>query len=304
MKRLVFAFILTMSVTALAANKSTTLQPYTLAGIQQGDIKAVQLQVSELLVASGFTVVGSYSPMQTNTLSVTCFTHPSLLANAKKAGGLLGLSATLRIGLHRTEQGIEVAYTTPAYWGNAYFRKAYTAVESDYSAIDKRLRESLSKLDKTIFKPYGSKKGLSAKQLKKYHYMMAMPYFDDVVVLAKKTPYAEAVKRIEARTKDNPNASLVYAVKFPEQNMALFGIALNGKNGEQKFLPKIDMATPRHTPFLPYEILVQKDRTVMLHGKYRIALSFPDLTMGTFMKIMSTPDDIADDLRKLVETNK
>jgi hypothetical protein len=134
--------------------------------------------------------------------------------------------------------------------------------------------------------------------------MIAMPYFDDVVVLAKKTSYAEAVKRIEARTKDNPSASLVYSVKFPEQNMALFGIALNGKNGEQKFLPKIDMASPRHTPFLPYEVLVEEHRTVMLHGKYRIALSFPDLTMGTFMKIMSTPDDIADDMRKLVESSK
>ena len=30
----------------------------------------------------------------------------------------------------------------------------------------------------------------------------------------------------------------------------------------------------------------------MLHGKFRIAQSFPDLTMGTFMKISGAPDGI------------
>ena len=37
----------------------------------------------------------------------------------------------------------------------------------------------------------------------------------------------------------------------------------------------------------------------MLHGKYRIALNWPELTMGTFMKIMSTPGDIEDTLEGL-----
>ena len=30
----------------------------------------------------------------------------------------------------------------------------------------------------------------------------------------------------------------------------------------------------------------------MLHGRFRIALSFPDLRMGTFANIMSTPGEI------------
>jgi len=32
----------------------------------------------------------------------------------------------------------------------------------------------------------------------------------------------------------------------------------------------------------------------MLHGKYRIAIYWPEMTMGTFMKISSTPGDIED----------
>jgi hypothetical protein len=128
-----------------------------------------------------------------------------------------------------------------------------------------------------------------------------VPHFDDVVTLARKSDYAELVKRIEARAADSEDAGIVYAVKFDDQKMALYGIALTGEKGEKKFLPKIDFAEPLAIPFLPYELLVLEDRAVMLHGKYRIALSFPDLSMGTFMKIVSTPGDIADTMRSLVK---
>lgn len=37
---------------------------------------------------------------------------------------------------------------------------------------------------------------------------------------------------------------------------------------------------------------MQGNKATMLHGKYRIALHWPELTMGTFMKIMSTPKSI------------
>ena len=66
-------------------------------------------------------------------------------------------------------------------------------------------------------------------------------------------------------------------------------------------MPIIDIGTPKHTAFLPYEVLVVGKKVHMLHGRYRIALSFPDLTMGTFSKIMSTPGDIEELLEQLVK---
>ena len=66
-------------------------------------------------------------------------------------------------------------------------------------------------------------------------------------------------------------------------------------------MPKIDLASPKHTAFLPYELLVDDNEAHMLHGRFRIALSFPDLTMGTFTKIMSMPGDIEDLLKQLAE---
>ena len=62
------------------------------------------------------------------------------------------------------------------------------------------------------------------------------------------------------------------------------------------FLPKIGEA---HVAALPYEIILQGTKATMLHGKYRIALHWPELTMGTFMKIMSTPGDIEDTLEAI-----
>lgn len=39
----------------------------------------------------------------------------------------------------------------------------------------------------------------------------------------------------------------------------------------------------------------------MLHGKYCLVLYRPELTMGTFMKIMSTPSDAEDFMEALTK---
>ena len=66
-------------------------------------------------------------------------------------------------------------------------------------------------------------------------------------------------------------------------------------------MPIIDIAQQKHVSFLPYELLVVGKKVRMLHGRFRIELSFPDLTMGTFTKIMSTPGEIEDLLSLLTK---
>jgi hypothetical protein len=90
-------------------------------------------------------------------------------------------------------------------------------------------------------------------------------------------------------------------VTIPGKDLKLYGFALSGEDGETKFLPKIDISNPKHTAFLPYEMLIVGNEVHMLHGRFRIALSFPDLTMGTFTKIMSTPPTIKKMLAQLVK---
>ena len=91
----------------------------------------------------------------------------------------------------------------------------------------------------------------------------------------------------------------MYKKGLSSKKVMLYGVGLSGSNGEASFMPTIDISNPKHTAFLPYELLVYDDQVYMLHGRFRIALSFPDLTMGTFMKIVSTPGDIEEMLKKL-----
>ena len=73
------------------------------------------------------------------------------------------------------------------------------------------------------------------------------------------------------------------------------------ENGEAFFLPVIGQD---HVANMPYEIILQDTEATMLAGKYRIALFWPELTMSTFMKIMSTPGDIEDTMEGLCETEE
>jgi len=75
----------------------------------------------------------------------------------------------------------------------------------------------------------------------------------------------------------------------------------NKENGEAHFLPIIG---ENHVANMPYEIILQDTEATMLAGKYRIALFWPELTMGTFMKIMSTPGDIEDTMEGLCEVEE
>ncbi|NDV61645.1 hypothetical protein G0Q06_04200 [Puniceicoccales bacterium CK1056] len=271
-----------------------TLKPYIMAGEEQGTLSEVQLSVTGKLAVSGFEVLNSYSPADDPSLSVICVTHADLKQLAAEKGGLTGFAMVLRVGLEATDTGISVSYMNPVYWGAAYLRSDYESVESVYTDLQAKFEATFSDLSTVIGEPFGSKKGLKDRKLKKYHYMMAMPYFDDVNVLSEGVPYEQSIAAIEANAASgNADAVIVYKIELPGMKMALYGTGITGEKGEATFLPKIDFNEPRHAAFLPYEMLVLDNRVVSLHGKYRIALSFPDLKMGTFMKIMSTPGDIA-----------
>jgi hypothetical protein len=134
-----------------------------------------------------------------------------------------------------------------------------------------------------------------ADKLAEYHYKIMMPYFTDPVTLGEYTSFEEGVRTIESNLKQKKgNTVKVYSLVYPEKKIAVFGVGLRDtEEGESHFLPKIGVD---HAAAMPYEIILQNKKATMLHGKYRIALHWPDLSMGTFMKIMSTPGDIEDAL--------
>lgn len=290
------------SVGILFQANAQELNPYILGASSSKSVTELKSIVSDALSGNGLKVVGSYMPASDKNRMVIIVSHSELTKAVQAVGGLTGFAATLRVGITREGTVTNVSYTNPVYWGNAYFRDDFSKVKSNYDAVIKAFDSAMKSLDGYKGSSFGSKKGVEAEDLHKYHYMMGMPYFDDTEELKEFDSYKSAVVKIDANLKKGvPNAKLVYKVSIPGKDLTVYGIALSGENGEGKFLPKIDISTPQHTAFLPYEILVMGDEVHMLHGRFRIAVSFPDLSMGTFTKIMSTPGDIEDMMELIVE---
>ncbi|NNF33924.1 MAG: hypothetical protein HKN68_07435 [Saprospiraceae bacterium] len=285
------AFILLISMGMDAQN----LKPYTIGAIGQGSVEEVAELVKKELKSADFEVLGSYKPINHEGRRIIAFTSYELKSAVEQVGGLTGFALAWRVAVTDEENGVIVSYNTPKYWGNAYFTKSYKKVKDLYGVYAKKIETALAKVGGEGGVEYGSKKGLEEARLQRYRYKVLMPQFDDTQVLAKFDSYEEAVNTIDQNLKNGiANLTEVYSVTLPDKKVKLYGIGLSGENGEGKFMPKIDISTPKHTAFLPYEILVVDNKVHMLHGRFRIALSFPDLSMGTFMKIMSTPGDIKD----------
>ena len=296
-----FGFILTLlfSINLVSAQN---LKPYILGFETTESVSAIKEEVKTNLEDNGVKVVGQYQPANDNNRWILVITSTELQNAVKTVGGLTGFAAALRVGITREGDKTKVSYTNPVYWGNAYFRGDFEKVASNYTTLANNIKAAMSASGTFLGTEFGSAKGMTAAKLQGYHYMFGMPYFDDTVELKKFDSHQAALDKIEASIKTGvSNLKMVYKVKIPGKNLTLYGFALSGKDGESKFLPIIDIGDPKHTAFLPYELLVMDNEVLMLHGRFRIALSFPDLTMGTFTKIMSTPGNIEDMLKQLVK---
>lgn len=278
------------------------LRPYVLALETTENISELKDKLSLNLQQNGIEVVGQYQPANDPNRWIFIFTSPELKSAVKEVGQLTGFAASLRLAITRENGKTLVSYTNPVYWGNAYFRNDFPKVSARYTKLSSKLESAMEATGSFKNLAFGSEKGLSEQKLRKYHYMFAMPYFDDTIELGSFDSYQTATNKIEIAAKEkNSNLQMLYKIEIPEKNMVLYGFGINGEKGEAKFLPIIDIGKPKHTAFLPYEVLVTGNEVHMLHGRYRIAIAFPDLTMGTFSKIMSTPGDIEDSLEQLVK---
>lgn len=268
-------------------------KPYTIGALAKGDIDEVTSTVKESLIKHQFYILGTYTPVEDQGRRVIIYSSDDIQKAVSKVGGLTGFALAWRVGITKENGEVTISYTTPEYWGNAYFRENYPNVKALYDAYGDKIRTALAKCGKPDGKMFGSEDGHNIEKLRNYRYMATMPKFHKTKVLNEFSSYEEAVATIDANLAQGvEDLEKVYSIELKDKKLKLYGIGLHGENGETKFMPKIDISHPRHTAFLPYEFLVMGNQVHMLHGRYRIALSFPDLKMGQFMKIVSTPPDI------------
>ncbi len=285
-------------VTLFQINVPAQKQPaYYLVATSQGTIADAERSVTTALQSSGFNVIGQYNPANSENLAVVCYTHPDLEKIALDFADRGALAAALKIGFKKEDNSVKISMINPMYLFYAYFVEGIDVHEKELLTISERAKTAMKKVGSN-FIPFGGE--LSKKELQKYHYKIMMPYFEDAEELKEFDSFEAGLKTI----RENLNAGKgdtkkVYELIYTDKKVAVFGVALlNTEEGEPKFLPIIG---DENVAAMPYEIILQGETASILPGKYRLAISWPNLSMGTFMKIMNTPGDIEDTMEKLTE---
>ena len=290
MKKLFVLF----SLSILISVSLSAIPPFYSLGSNVGSMNDATELVKEKLESSGFDILGEYHPGNDRGLYVIVFSSKSLISTSVrvKDRGLLG--GTLKVGFVQEGAKVNISMINPDYLFNGYFGSAMSnaSLKSNLDAISKKAKAALKAINGKMSGFGGDEK---VKDLQKYHYMMGMPYFDDPVELAEFSSFEEGVKII----RNNLNAGKGHTVKVYEniltgKKIAVFGVGLHDKNtGESNFLSIIG---EDHVAAMPYEIILMDKEATMLHGRFRFALHWPELTMGTFTKIMSTPGAVEETL--------
>jgi hypothetical protein len=260
-----------------------------------GSVQAVATAVEARLKSGGFKVIGKYFPKNMTGYGVVIATDDAMLNEVGSVGGNAVLGAAIRVGVKADGS---VAYTNPDYWYRAYFRKAFDKKEAAVKALQARLQETL-----------GAGKGLGGDEpsgnLATYRYMIGMERLDSYKnKLAEYGSFAEALKTVRDNlAKGVGKTAKVYEVVLADRKLAVFGVAMNdAEHGDGDWLQKIDMQD--QVAGLPYEIYVVNNEVGSPHGRFRIALAFPDVGMGQFMRISSLPNAIMETMGSVAGAEK
>ncbi len=283
--------IMLVSVSSSSRADDALLKPFVLSYSGAGNIDAKLAEVKAAVNREGFQVVGEYAPYKGAHIVVVT---NDLLRNSASKSKFGGYGAIQRVSLTEKGKDLQVSYTNPLYMAQAYRMK------DDLADIAGKLEKALGRKE-----AFGSKKGLKAEQLRKYHYMVMMPYFDDQVVLARHKSHDEALQVVESNLTAGKGGTLkVYRVDIPGKKETVFGVGIKeGEGADMAVMKTVDFGELKQTAHLPYDLIVSDGTVYMLHGKFRIAVDFPDLTMGTFMKISGAPSAIENALKQVAGGN-
>ena len=298
MKKMALLFTLFVGVITIGFAQQTYSPYYKVADFETNitDIAAI---VKDAINAGGFEVIGEYHPGKKDNLYVICFTNNDLNQLSLEFKDRGALASVLKAGFVKKDGKVTLSIINPEYMFLAYWGNQLDGQQSKLTKISDKAKAAFSSLGE--LKPFGG--NLEQDDLIDYHYKMMMPYFDDPDELGNFSSFEEGVKIIKDNLKNGKgNTIKVYEQIFTDKKVAVFGVGLwNEEDGEAHFLPIIG---EDHVANMPYEIILQNTEATMLAGKYRIALFWPELTMGTFMKIMSTPGDIEDIMKGLCEVEE
>jgi len=231
--------------------------------------------VNAKLTTAGFEVIGTYTVNKKNKLETVIYTNDALKAMANKPGrGFAGIGRILIDGKNN-----QISISNPVYFGKAFMQDSadygqMAGVKTALTTAFPGLKEAADKWEYS--------------ELADYHFMVSMPYYQDSIVIGEGT-VASLLEKAKSYKKGKMH---LFTLKLAE-NKYLVGYDLSKRTA--KFPEKI--GTDK-AGLLPYTILIENNEARMLAPKFYLAVSYPQLTMGQFMKIATVPGAIEKDLAK------
>jgi hypothetical protein len=190
----------------------------------------------------------------------------------KKGRGFAGSLRILVDGINN-----QISITNPLYMARAFMQDDFN------EAIPKA---ALDMLRKTFSDLKDSEDILKYNLLPKYVFMSGMPAYEDMAIITKGDHAA-----ILAKLKKSKNVLFIQELS---KKRAVIGVELSKRT--TKFINK---AGAQNAALLPYPVLLEEGEAKILDPKYYIAVMYPLLKMGTFMKISTVPGAINNDVKKI-----
>ena len=292
-------FIVSVTFLVLGLIWTLAISPYIKLEVYDGPMNEAVGQVKTILEEGGYEIIGQYQPGDNPDLYVLVFTSNELITFCQQSEDRGMLGAAMKVGFQKVDGKIDVSIVNPEYLFYAYFQEMMNDASFNSSALELSSKVKSIMGEGSLQEPFGG--DLSAEKLVKYRYMVGMPNFGKAVSLAEFDSFEQGLAAIqEGLSKVEPTLK-VYEIINDGKEIAVFGIGLKDmEKGEAHFLPIIGES---HVAAMPYELILQGNEVTMLHGRFRFALHWPELTMKTFTKIMSSPGDVEDAMKSLFETD-
>jgi hypothetical protein len=249
------------------ASAEPVYKPYIRANVTPAEVK-------DQLKAHQFEIIGEYKPFDDVVILIVT---SDALKQAAAVSEFGGYGVIQRVAISNEQ----IFYTNPTYMAYVY------RMSSDLADVTSQLKEALGNKGE-----FGSKAGLTESQLRQYKYMWGMPNFEDQLELAEHPSYEKAISTVETGLKTGKGGTkFIYRIDIPNKEETVFGMALtDGEGADETIIKTLEKVT--HVAYMPYELLVSSNKVYMLHGRFRIAISFPDLRMRSFIKIRKAPSAI------------
>jgi len=230
--------------------------------------------VQKALEGAGFKILSVSKIDKKGQLTSIVFTNDALKEMADKSNK--GFGASLRVLVD--EKNKQISVTNPIYFEKAFLQDNFD--EKAVAPILEALRKAFPDLK-------DSGDALKYQLLSKYRFMEGMPYYKDMITIAKGDNLLEKVKA------KNGGKAIVF-IQPLSKDRTLIGVKLGKRTS--KFIKKIGV---KNAALLPYPILMENGEAKIMDPKFYIAIMYPNLKMSEFMKIATVPGAIELDCENL-----